>query len=128
MKHYKVRRFSNEAKNNAVSDSILMSIASEFLFLPDGARNQYSLGASLYKLRIASKSGKGKSGGSRSILAFKKDSLVIWLHMYGKNEKGNISHSELTDLKKISNVLLNATEAQLMILVKNGSLEEIKNV
>ncbi len=128
MKYYKIRRFAGEAKKNDVSDSMLTDIATEFAAFPESARQQYSLGAGLYKLRLASKSGAGKSGGSRSILAFKKESVLIWLHLYSKNEKGNISHSELTDLKKLANVLLDATEVQLARLIKNGGLEEIKNV
>jgi hypothetical protein len=128
VKYYKVKRFAGEAKKNDVSDSMLTSIATEFVDAPENARQQYSLGAGLYKLRLASKSGAGKSGGSRSILAFKKEKMLIWLHLYSKNEKGNISHSELVDLKKLANILLNATEAQLARLVKNGGLEEIINV
>jgi hypothetical protein len=128
VKHYKFRRFSTEARNEDVSDSILMDVANEFLALTIEARNQRSLGAGLYKLRLASKSGRGKSGGSRVVLAFKKDSLVIWLHLYGKNEKENVAHQDFEDLKKLSNVLLNATENQLMDLIKKGTLEEIKHV
>jgi hypothetical protein len=128
VKHYKFRRFSSEARKEGVSDSILTDVANEFLALPVESRNQHSLGAGLYKLRLASKSGRGKSGGSRVVLAFKKDALVIWLHLYGKNEKENVVHQDFEDLKKLSNVLLNATENQLMDLIKKGTLEEIKNV
>ena len=45
----------------------------EFFNLSREEQLKYSLGAGLYKLRIATKEGRGKSGGSRSILAFKKD-------------------------------------------------------
>lgn len=128
VKHYKIKRFVSEAKKNDVNDEVLINIANQFLDMSDEARNQYSLGGGLFKLRLASKLGRGKSGGSRSILAFKNGKLIIWLHMYGKNEKGNVSQAELTDLKKLSSILLSATEEQFTTLVGNGKLQEITNV
>lgn len=82
-----------------------------------------------YKLRIATKEGRGKSGGSRSILAFKKENRVYWLHLFSKNEKGNITTSELKKLKQLAGIMLALDEEQIIKLIGSGELFEVnKNV
>lgn len=127
LRQYKVRKFSTDAKKDQLTDEMLLEIANDFLQLPNDQKNQYSLGAGLYKLRIASKTGRGKSGGSRSILALKEGDSLIWLYIFDKNDKGNISNTELADLKKLSGTLLSATKDQMKLLIESGKLQEIKN-
>jgi hypothetical protein len=129
LKHYKVRKFTNEAKKASVFDELLIDTLNEFLSMDQNAQNKYSLGAGLYKLRLASKEGRGKSGGSRSIMAFKKENSVIWLHLFSKNDKGNVTTSELKRLKCLSDILLNLSISEIANLVNLGELFEVnKNV
>lgn len=126
MEHYKVKKFSNEAKKENVSDELLSETLNEFLDMGKNGQQKFSLGAGLYKLRLAAKEGRGKSGGSRSILAFKNDSRVIWLHLFSKNEKGNVSITELKKLKLLSNILLETSADKIIQLIELGELWEIK--
>jgi hypothetical protein len=129
VKHYKVKKFSNEAKKDNLLDSLLSETLGDFLNLGKLGQLKFALGAGLYKLRIATKEGKGKSGGSRSILAFKNDSRVIWLHLFSKNDKGNVTISELKKLKILSNILLDLPDAEITRLIELGELCEVnKNV
>ena len=125
MKHFKVKRFSNEAKKDNVSDEQLFKTLIHFLNLETNDQQKFSLGAGLYKLRLATKEGRGKSGGSRSILAFKNDSRVVWLHLFSKSEKGNVSTSELKKLKQLSNILLEIPDNKIATLVELGELCEV---
>jgi hypothetical protein len=59
------------------------------------------LGGGVFKQRIARK-GEGKSGGYRTILCFKRGSHVFFIHGFSKNEKQNVSQSELQALKRLS--------------------------
>ena len=128
MKHLKFKKFGNEAQKSNVSDKILNDTLSDFIGLDELGQQKYSLGAGLFKLRISSKSGRGKSAGSRSILAFKSGDRTIWLHMFDKNEKGNISNKDLKKLKILSNVLLKLNVLELKSLIESGELlEVIKN-
>ena len=77
MEHFKVKRFSNEAKKDKVSDVLLFDTLNDFLSMEANDQQKFSLGAGLYKLRLATKEGKGKSGGARSILAFRDGSRVV---------------------------------------------------
>ena len=125
MKHYKVKKFSAEAKKERISDACLCQTVDDFLNLNNEGQQRFSLGAGLYKLRVASKLGKGKSGGSRTILAYKKESQIIWLHCFSKNEKGNVSEKELKKLKALSDILLNLSGDEILKLIELGEVIEV---
>jgi len=125
MKHYKIKKFINEAKKIELQDKILVETLNEFLSMGKESQQKYSLGSNLYKLRLATKEGRGKSGGSRSILAFKKDSKIIWLHLFSKNEKGNVTINELKKLKELSNIVLELSDEQIYKLLNLGELYEV---
>jgi len=125
VKHYKVKKFIQEAKKAGVSDKLLVSISAVFLSMEEQAQRRSSLGAGLHKIRLASKSGRGKSGGSRSILAVKKEKRLIWLHLFAKNDKSNITTSELTKLKRLADILLKLEDVEINRLIELGELEEI---
>ena len=61
-----------------------------------------NLGGCLFKKRIGLK-GKGKSGGIRTIIAFKKEDKAFFIYGFAKNEKANINPTfRTTDHKKIN--------------------------
>lgn len=126
MKHIKIKKFSNEANKANLTDSILVATLNDFMELNRDEQLKYSLGAGLYKLRIATKEGRGKSGGSRSILAFKNDMGVYWLHLFSKNDKGNVTTSELKKLKQLANLMFELTDEQITKLINLGELFEVK--
>ena len=125
MKHLKIKKFNSEAKKVRLRDQILVDTFNEFFNLTREEQQKYSLGSGLYKLRIATKEGRGKSGGSRSILAFKKDNGVYWLHLFSKNDKENVTTSELKKLKQLADIMLMLTDEQLNKLIELGELCEV---
>lgn len=125
MKHLKIKKFSSEAKRANLRDRILIDTLNEFFNLSREEQLKHSLGAGLYKLRIATKEGRGKSGGSRSILAFKKDNGIYWLHLFSKNDKENVTTSELKKLKQLSDIMFTLTDEQVKNLVNLGELCEV---
>lgn len=126
MKNIKIKKFSNEAEKANLKDSLLIETLNNFMELSRDEQLKYSLGAGLFKLRIASKEGRGKSGGSRSILAFKRDNGVYWLHLFSKNDKGNVTTFELKKLKNLSEIMLGLTDEQIIKLINLGELYEVK--
>lgn len=125
LKQFKVKKFVSEAKKESIVDSLLSHTLNGFLNMGKNDQQKFSLGAGLYKLRLATKEGRGKSGGSRTILAFKNDERVVWLHLFSKNEKGNISVTELKKLKLLSNILLEISDDKLIKLLELGELYEV---
>lgn len=112
-------------KKLKVTNEQLSETLSHFLKMETEDRQKYSLGAGLYKLRLATNEGKGKSGSSRTVLAFKQDTRVIWLHLFAKNDKENITTSELKKLKLLANILLSMPIEDILKLIKANELYEV---
>ncbi len=53
-------------------------------------RYEANLGGNVFKKRIRFE-GKGKSGGGRTIICYKKNERVVFVHGFAKNEKSNVS-------------------------------------
>jgi len=120
MRIFKYRAFHQWAKSEGLSDSALKDAINE---IKQGLFDA-NLGGGLYKKRIARK-GRGKSGGYRTIIAFKKNNRSIFMYGYAKNERDNISDKEELIYKKLAGYYLEITESKLNLLIKNGELFEV---
>jgi hypothetical protein len=83
------------------------------------------LGGGVIKQRIAC-NGRGKSGGFRTIILFKKQERAFFVHGYAKNEKSNIEDYELKAFKNSANVLIHCSDAELDKLINSGKMIEVK--
>jgi hypothetical protein len=59
------------------------------------------LGGNLIKQRVA-RSGRGRSGGYRTVVAFRASQRSVFLYGFAKSERDNIDDRELADLKKLA--------------------------
>ena len=82
------------------------------------------LGQGVFKKRIALP-GRGKSGGARTIIAFRMDHRTIFIYGFAKNDKDNISKSDEEQLKQYAKTLLGFTEQQIKNAIKIGELIEV---
>jgi hypothetical protein len=83
-----------------------------------------NLGGHLYKKRIGLK-GKGKRGGVRTILAFKKDAKAFFIYGFAKNKKTNIDNAEEKLCKKFAVLFLSYSEDTINTAIKNRELIEV---
>jgi len=83
------------------------------------------LGGNLYKIRV-SRFNKGKRSGFRTIVVYKKEYRAIFLYGFGKNEKENISESELRYFKKLGGDLLSIDTVQLKHVIEHGTLYDLE--
>lgn len=83
------------------------------------------LGGNVYKKRIAI-GGKGKSGGTRTILVFKSGSKAFFMTGFAKSEKANIKEGELKALKLMSKLLFAKSHEQLSMDIQAGILIEVE--
>lgn len=127
MKYYKVKKFVYEAKKLKIFDTLLVDTLDHFLKMDPDGQQKYSLGAGLYKLRLSSNEGQGKRSGSRTILAFKSNGRVIWLHIFAKNDKDNVTTNELRKLKTLADILLNLSNSEIEKLIKLEELYEVND-
>lgn len=84
------------------------------------------LGGNVVKKRVALP-GRGKSGGTRTLVATNRGSRWFFVFGFEKNERDNISAAELEALQKLAHDYLSRTSQQLDVAVADGAITEICN-
>ncbi|HPS86770.1 MAG TPA: type II toxin-antitoxin system RelE/ParE family toxin [Spirochaetota bacterium] len=123
MFNLKTKWFNKWASKNSLSDTDLKH-ALDDLKENKGVSN---LGGNLYKIRV-SRENEGKSGGYRSLLAYKKDERAVFIYAFAKNEKDNLDKSELSVLKKLALDLTSLDTEELKRQIKLGNLVELGEI
>jgi hypothetical protein len=82
------------------------------------------LGGGLLKKRVA-RPNAGKRSGYRTIIAYRDGDRAIFLYMFAKNEKANISRREFEALKALAGHYLGMSQPDLDIAVKQQALIEL---
>jgi hypothetical protein len=125
---YKTKVFSRWANDEGLSDLSLCSAVSEMM----SGLIDADLGSGLLKKRIA-RTGQGKSGGFRTLVATNKGDRWIFVFGFSKNEKSNIDKKEEKALKKLADQLLSMPSEDVAKAESKNELikvicdEEIKN-
>src|ERR1700730_9291256 len=82
------------------------------------------LGGNLIKQRVA-RPGGGRSGGYRTVIAYRASQRSVFLYGFAKNERDNIGDRELDDLKKLARLYLTYNDAQIAIALGSAELNEV---
>jgi hypothetical protein len=117
---YKTKAFARFARKARIGDDDLR-IAANFA---NSGLIDADLGGGVIKQRIP-RSGEGKSGGSRSIILFRKDDRAVYVYGFEKKDKSNIDRRELEALRELAQVVLGYTNSELDQQVRNGALIHI---
>jgi hypothetical protein len=83
-----------------------------------------NLGGNIYKKRVP-RSGRGKSGGARVLVATRLVGRWFFLFGFAKNERSTIDEQELTALQRTAGALLDMDLGSLEKAVQAGELTEI---
>lgn len=128
MRIYKTKVFSRWAAEQGLNDLSLWKAVSEMM----SGLIDADLGSGLLKKRVA-RTGQGKSGSFRTLVATNKGDLWIFVFGFSKNERSNINQKEAKALKKLAEELLSLNEQDLLKAQLNNELiqvncnEEIKD-
>jgi hypothetical protein len=121
MRIFKTKLFDRWARNEGLNDIILLGAVDEIaLGLVDA-----KLGGFVLKKRIALP-GKGKRGGTRTLLAYQRGNKAIFIYGFAKSERANINAKELTVLKLLAGELLGYSNQKLEKAIRANELIEIK--
>jgi hypothetical protein len=112
----KTKYFSRWAREEGVTDNSLREAIREF----ESGLFEGNLGNHLYKKRIAL-AGKGKSGGTRTILFYQIGKKLIFCFGFKKNQQHDLSSLQIKALNKLSNWLQSTTEE---IIIKDIKCKE----
>ena len=119
---FKTRHFNRWMRKTELSDGALCQAVNEML---QGLIDA-DLGGGVVKKRIGI-SGRGKSGGVRTLIATNKGSKWFFVFGFEKNDRANITENELEALQELAEELLARTVKQLDEAIQNGTLTEIFN-
>jgi hypothetical protein len=118
---YKTKPFTRFARKARIPDADLWKAAR----LANQGVIDADLGGGVIKQRIA-RAGGGKSGGSRSIILFKKNDRAIYVHGFEKKDRANIRADELVAFRKFAETVLGYTNAELAQRVEDGALIKVE--
>ncbi len=117
---YKTRWFDRWAHKQGLDDlSLCIAIREVVAGLYDA-----DLGGGLIKKRVP-RSGGGKRGGFRTLIASNKDDRWIFVYGFPKNDRSNIDQNEEKALKKLAASLLSLNLAAIEQAKQNHELVEV---
>ncbi len=121
MQAFKIKAFAKWAGGEGLSDDALALAVIEMEKGLIDAR----LGGQVVKKRVALP-GRGKRGGTRTLVAFRQGNKAFFIYGFAKNERANVSDKELRALKMLAKELMSYTAAALTKATKAGELIEIE--
>jgi hypothetical protein len=83
------------------------------------------LGGDLIRQRVA-RTGGGRSGGFRTLIAYQRARRSVFLYGFAKNERDNIGPKKLGELKLLAKTYMNLSDAELAELVHLTEIREIE--
>jgi hypothetical protein len=115
----KNKPFSQWAKKLKIDDKTLLTAINEMTH----GLYEANLGGHIYKKRLPL-GAKGKSGGARTIIAFKAGNKAIFVYGFSKGEKSNITKKEEDSLKDLAKIYFSYDDDQISKAIKAGILTE----
>ena len=110
---YKGKIFARFARRARIDDRELWLAAQR----ADEGLIDADLGGGVIKLRIA-RPGEGKSGGSRSIVLFRKGDRAVFVFGVEKKDQANIGPDDLRRFRELAEVFLDGRPEALAKLVQ----------
>ncbi len=107
-------------RKTALTDPVLCEAVSEM----QRGLIDADLGGGVVKKRVPLP-GRGKSGGTRTLVATNKDDRWFFLFGFEKHDRANVNANELEALKDIAEDLLKRSSSELDAHVNSESLQEI---
>ena len=120
MRVFKSRSFERFARSEGIGDAALAKA------IRDAGKGliDADLGGGLIKLRLARKGG-GKSGGFRTLIAYRTKVRAVFLFGFAKSERANVSAAQIADLKQVAAEILLRNEALMSAEVAERRLLEV---
>lgn len=120
MQIFKTKWFARFARKEGIEDQALIDAIREI----SSGLVDADYGGGLVKKRIA-RDGGGKSGGFRSIIAYRSESRTVFMYCFAKSDKANLSQSEVAAYKTAASLYLGFSASQIDEAVKKHELEEV---
>lgn len=117
---FKTKNFARWTKKEKLSDGALNNAINEL----GAALIDADLGGGLIKKRVA-RSGQGKRGGYRVLIAFRSADRAIFIFGFSKNDRENLDGEEKEIYKRVAKLYLSAPMSALEKMCDKGQLVEV---
>ena len=121
MRIFKTRAFGRFARKERIEDALLC----EAIERAERGLIDADLGGDVIKQRIA-RPGQGRSGGYRTLIAYRSRTRTVFMFGFAKNEQDNIDADELKNLRKAAAEMLSWTDEEVAALVAAEKWNEVK--
>jgi hypothetical protein len=118
---YKVKKFARFARRERIDDAALVAAIDR----AERGLIDADLGGGLIKQRIA-RPRQGRSGGYRTVIAYRARERAVFLYGFAKSERDNIEDNELEALREVALEWLKADAATIARLISQGLAEEVE--
>lgn len=120
MRIFKNKEFHKWQKEVKLNDLTLKKSIHEI----ENGLYEANLGGNVYKKRVPLDN-RGKSGGARTIIAFKLNNNAFFIYGFSKNERSNITPRENNALKELAKLYFSYDEPKINHAIKSGELIEV---
>ena len=121
MKNLSIKWFNKWSKKAKLANEDLLEAITNL----EKGLSTSDLGNYLFKIRVK-RENSGKSSGFRTIVVYKKNDRAIFVYGFGKNEKENISKTELQYFKKLADDLINLNSEQIEQFIEQKVLFDLE--
>ena len=122
MRVYKIKGFARFQRREHIADASLAEAVS-------GAERgliDADLGGRLIKQRVA-RPGQGKSGGFRTLIAYRRGDRAVFLFGFAKSERANIDDDELEEWRHIGRAYLGLDDKGIEAAIAANELMEVSH-
>lgn len=120
MRIYKLKGFARFQRRERIADAALAEAVRD----AQAGLVDSNLGGGLIKQRVA-REGQGKSGGFRTIIAFRRGDRAVFLYAFAKSERGNIGVKELEGWRTVGRLYLGLGKKDLEAVIETRELVEV---
>jgi hypothetical protein len=120
MRVYKIKGFARFQRRERIADTTLV----EAIRAAERGLVDADLNRGLIKQRIAHP-GQGKSGGFRTLIAYRRSERAVFLFGFAKNERANIDDDELEEWRRIAQLYLALDERRIEAAIAAQELAEV---
>jgi hypothetical protein len=117
---YKLKAFARFQRRERITDRALVKAVQSAEQGLVGA----NLGGGLIKQRVA-RPGQGKSGGYRTVIAYRRGDRAVFLYGFAKNERANLDDDELINWQRVGRGYLGLDDDELNAAVAADELAEV---
>jgi hypothetical protein len=119
---FKTKLFAKFVRRERIGDAAL----TEAIDRAGRGQVDADLGGGVIKQRVA-RAGQGRSGGYRTLIAYRSKSRAVFIFGFAKNELDNIDDKQLATLQETAAMWLEADDGKIEKALADGILLEVED-